>query len=116
MSGRARVLLLDDDENVRVALGAIFENEGYEVLEAATLSEARRLMASTTFDAAVLDRYLGNAHGTDLIAELRSAFPAIVIAIVSGDSATAATADINQTKSDPPSVLLTEFARRFPPR
>ena len=116
MSGRARILLLDDDENVRVALGAILENEGYDVVEAATLSEARQLMGSTRFDAAVLDRYLGNAHGTDLIEELRSAFPSILIAIVSGDRATAATADINQTKSDPPSLLLTEFARRFPPR
>lgn len=113
MSDRKRVLVVEDDENVRTSLAALLQGAGYEVVEANGVDAARKVIASQTLHAAVLDRYLGNLLGTDLIAELRQTQPGIVIAIVSGDPTHVAAADIRMTKSDTPSILLDQLRKRL---
>jgi DNA-binding response OmpR family regulator len=113
MSERPRILIVEDDDNVRLSLVVFLENDGYEVVEASDVAGARHVIESTTVQAAVLDRYLGNVLGTDLIAELRERHPGIVIAVVSGDSSATPGADIRMTKSEHPSFLLRELRRRL---
>lgn len=84
---RARVLLLDDEENVRLSLAMLLEDEGYDVVEAASVPDARAALAeSPAFDVFILDRRVGPDKGTDLIPEARAAAPEAAIIILSGST------------------------------
>ena len=87
MSDRPRVLLLDDEDNVRMSLAMILEDEGYEVVDAASVPEARAaLEESPNFDVVILDRRVGREQGTDLIPEVRRAAPRAAVIILSGST------------------------------
>lgn len=84
---RARVLLLDDEENVRLSLAMLLEDEGYDVVEAASVPEARAALAeSPAFDVFILDRRVGPEKGTDIIPEARRSAPSAAIIILSGST------------------------------
>lgn len=84
---RARVLLLDDEENVRLSLSMLLEDEGYDIIEAASVPEARVALQQTApFDVVILDRRVGSEKGTDLIPEIRRASPATAVIVLSGST------------------------------
>lgn len=64
MSGR--ILLVDDDVAARISFGALLEDEGYDVLEAADLQQARKLLGQQP-DVVLLDLHLGGSLGTELL-------------------------------------------------
>jgi DNA-binding response OmpR family regulator len=71
VSDVARVLIVEDDENLRLALQDNLEAEGYAVRTAATAAEARRVLDLETFDVLVLDIMLPDADGYRLCGEVR---------------------------------------------
>jgi DNA-binding response OmpR family regulator len=71
MSARTRVLIVEDDENLRLALQDNLENEGYEVRTAACADDARKALAAHAFDVIVLDIMLPDADGYRLCGEIR---------------------------------------------
>ncbi|MER3421149.1 MAG: hypothetical protein C4290_11790, partial [Chloroflexota bacterium] len=75
MANVPRILIVDDEPGVAVTLQAVLEQEGYQVMAALTAAEAQRLIASHTFDAALLDVRIDEADGLDLLAELRERQP-----------------------------------------
>lgn len=83
-----RILLVDDNEGVRVSLCAVLEDEGYEVVAAASFLEAKRHLGAegASFAAALLDRHLGDGSGTDLVPVLRAVHPATKLVVLSGSS------------------------------
>ncbi len=76
-----RILICDDEPQIIRALRVYLRNAGYEVLAAATLSEALDVAASGRPDAAIIDVVLPDGSGVDLCAELRSwsTMPIIVL-------------------------------------
>jgi two-component system, NtrC family, response regulator AtoC len=66
----ARVLILEDDDLLRQVTAERLEREGYAVVAAASLAEARRALAQHTPDLAILDIKLPDGEGTELLAEL----------------------------------------------
>ena len=66
-----RVLVVEDDSNLRLALVDNLGDEGHEVTAAATLAEARRALSGGAFDVVVLDLMLPDGDGTALCRELR---------------------------------------------
>jgi DNA-binding NtrC family response regulator len=78
----ARVLLVDDEPNLRRILGTILRPEGYEVSEAESAAEARRAFAAGTWDVIVLDQKLPDGDGTTLLAEMRAADPVVPILLL----------------------------------
>ncbi|MDQ6799572.1 MAG: response regulator [Acidobacteriota bacterium] len=113
MTVPTRILVVEDDENSRKAVSALLEMAGYVVVGAKSLEEARQCIGTDRFEAAVVDRFLGNSVGTDLIGELRAAFPEIVVAVVSGDPDYDTGADITVTKSASPAQLLQALQQRL---
>jgi two-component system response regulator RegA len=67
---RGTLLLADDDNAFRQRLAVTLGRRGFEVTAAASLSEARTLIAELKPDFAVLDLRLGDGNGLDLVAEL----------------------------------------------
>jgi DNA-binding response OmpR family regulator len=71
MSAETRVLIVEDDENLRLALQDNLESEGYHVRTAACADDARKALAAEAFDVIVLDIMLPDSDGYRLCAEIR---------------------------------------------
>jgi two-component system cell cycle sensor histidine kinase/response regulator CckA len=84
--GTERVLLVEDDELVRMAARRILETEGYQVLEAANGAEARALAEGFegTIHLLLTDVVMPRMNGRDLAIALRAARPGIKVVYVSG--------------------------------
>ncbi|HLL06752.1 MAG TPA: response regulator transcription factor [Myxococcaceae bacterium] len=69
----ARVLVVEDDTNLRLTLVDNLEEEGYAVQAASTLAEARARWQATSFDVVVLDIMLPDGDGYTLCRQMRQA-------------------------------------------
>jgi DNA-binding response OmpR family regulator len=77
---QATVLVVDDEPAIRLLCRVNLELEGYRVLEATSLGEARRLLAEGTIAAVLLDMRIGNERGETLLGELReTGVPVVVV-------------------------------------
>ncbi len=87
-----RVLLVEDDRELRRTLREALEVEGHRVAAAASLADARALLAHATAESApqivLLDLGLPDGEGATLLAELRrgAALPVIVISAREGEA------------------------------
>jgi DNA-binding response OmpR family regulator len=72
-------LVVDDDESLRMLCRINLELDGYRVLEASSLEEARQALASGGIDAMLLDLHLGDGDGRDLLAALGSDRPPVAL-------------------------------------
>lgn len=96
-SGRAeRVLVVDDEEQIRRALTSILHARAYEVDCAATAEEALEITASRTPDVVILDLTLPGMSGLEATRELREWYhgPIIVLSVRSGDEDKIAALDL----------------------
>ncbi len=66
----ARILVVDDEESIRLLYGEELAEEGHEVATAATAIEAAEKLAAGTFDLVVLDIKLKNESGLDLLQKI----------------------------------------------
>ena len=77
---RGTVLVVDDDASLRMLCRVNLELDGYEVLEAGTLTEARSHLDSRAVDVLLLDVHVGGENGFDVIETARrSSGPAIAL-------------------------------------
>jgi len=77
------LLLIDDEPNIVKSLGSALASEGFTVASGASLREARALLGQS-FDAALLDVWLPDGSGIDLLGELIAAQPHCVVVMISG--------------------------------
>ena len=64
------VLLVDDEQKIRRTLGQALRADGHDVLDAESVSEARRRLAERNVDVLIVDNLMPDATGLDLIREL----------------------------------------------
>ncbi len=65
----ATILIVDDEQNSRINIGGFLTTRGYEVIEAASLAEAREQLKSGNADIVLLDVELPDGYGPSLLAE-----------------------------------------------
>ena len=53
-----RVLLVDDDDAVRAMMNATLERKGFDVVAAASVTEALRFISTETFDVLITDLHM----------------------------------------------------------
>ena len=70
-----RVLVVDDDEGMRLYLSAILQSASYNVEVAASASEALRLLLSERYDILVTDCQMPNMNGLSLCKHVRLEYP-----------------------------------------
>lgn len=85
---RSRVLVVDDDDQLRELLTLVLESEGYDVRSVATVDGALDEVRSGRPELVVLDVVLGEHDGRTLLAEIRRSGDLPVI-LVSGHGDTA---------------------------
>src|SRR5512136_619606 len=70
---KARILVIDDEENIRKSLKMILEYEGYEFFEAATGEDGLEMLQETVgVDLVLLDIKMPGKSGLEVLAELRT--------------------------------------------
>lgn len=70
---KARILIAEDDANIRQGLAATLESEGYDVVSASDGAQALKLYPQSRYDLVVLDVMMPKASGYDVCRELRAA-------------------------------------------
>jgi len=88
MELRSRILVVEDEPDIRRFVRLTLESEGHEVFEAATLQRGLIEAGSRRPDLAIVDLGLPDGDGVGLIRELRawSAAPVIVLSARSGEA------------------------------
>jgi CheY-like chemotaxis protein len=80
----SKVLLVDDDEVVRVALGGVLEQSGFAVTCAANVVEALKHITAEPYDALLSDLHMpGAGDGLTVISAMRHVNPSAVTLLLS---------------------------------
>jgi two-component system OmpR family response regulator len=80
------VLLVEDDEALRLLCRTVLQLEGYDVVEAQTQREVDDALAESDMRVALLDVHLGDESGIDIARSLRRSHPALPIVLFSGSA------------------------------
>ena len=75
MKERPKVLIIEDNENMRETLADVLEEKGYEVVTAKTALEAAQMAQESFFNIALIDINLPDKTGIDLLRRFREIFP-----------------------------------------
>lgn len=79
-----RVLVVDDEENVRVTTAAILEQEGYDVETAPDGHDALELVERKHIDLVLTDLRMEDMDGITLLHELQTRHPNVVTIVLTG--------------------------------
>ncbi|WP_333573951.1 response regulator [Sphingomonas sp.] len=80
------ILIVDDEDYIRVLASSVLRDEGFDVLEAAGTAEALALAATHDIDVLLTDLHMpGSLNGLELAAEIRATDPLVHVIISSGD-------------------------------
>ena len=97
MTGKARILVVDDERSMQEFLEIFFRSEGYDVVTAGDVESARLHFESDEFDLVVTDVRMPGGSGIDLLHSVREESPDTVVIIMtafaSTDTAIAAVRD-----------------------
>jgi DNA-binding NtrC family response regulator len=77
-----KVLVIDDEENLRSLLARIVQLEGYAVTEAGHARAALKILEQETFQVIITDVKLPDANGVDLTSKIKSLYPATEIIVL----------------------------------
>jgi DNA-binding NtrC family response regulator len=80
----ARVLVLDDEPSIRLLCRVVLELGGFEIVEAASVAEARRALDGV--DVVVLDLNLRGEQSTELVAECQAREPRLPVILLTGSA------------------------------
>jgi CheY-like chemotaxis protein len=113
-----RILVVDDEPDLRFILRRIFEAAGYEVIDAGTGADALACLAGMPPDLVVTDMMMPVMGGRELIARLHGdpATAHIPILAVSGNGEQAGAADAVLPKPYQPGQVLAAAEALLPPK
>ncbi len=69
---RVKILVVDDDDNLRETLSELLEIEGYDVYQAAGAKESLALVANNNFNVILMDYNLVDGTGLDVVQQIRT--------------------------------------------
>ena len=84
MDQTAKILIIDDDANIRKALAAVLEDEGYIVETVDTAKKGIEKTETGFFNLALIDVRLPDMEGVELLPRLRETSPKIRKIIITG--------------------------------
>jgi CheY-like chemotaxis protein len=82
----ARILVIDDEENVREMFSELLARAGHEVVPMANGKDAAKRCAEVAADLVITDILMPDRDGLEAIGELRRCVPDVKIIAISGGS------------------------------
>lgn len=96
MERRQKILVVDDEESIRLTFEIFLSEADYEVKTASNYQEATEVMHGNDFDLIFLDIILRRRSGIDLLREIRKRGVECPVIVITGDpSAQTATEAFN---------------------
>jgi DNA-binding response OmpR family regulator len=84
MTEHLRILVIDDNEDVRTVIQLSLQAEGFEVSVAENGSRAAKVLRACRADVVITDILMPEQDGVETIAQLRAEFPHVKIIAMSG--------------------------------
>jgi signal transduction histidine kinase len=84
LADAARLLVVDDEESLRITTAAIFENEGYVVDTASSGDEAIDLMSKEDYDLVLTDLHMEGGDGLSVLNQIRRHAPLTISVVLTG--------------------------------
>ena len=78
----AKILVVDDSELARTMIADILGSEGHDVIQAADGTQAVGLLDTEAFDAVFTDFHMPGMMGDELVAAIKTRFPALPVVVV----------------------------------
>jgi DNA-binding response OmpR family regulator len=82
----ARILLVDDEADIRLTLGSLLQRDGYAISFAESGEAALRLIDQQEFDLLVIDLNMPGIGGMEVVAAARQYQPDLAIIVLTGHS------------------------------
>ena len=79
-----RVLIVDDEEYIRLSLSELLSYIGFEVATAANGEDALKKLAENRFDMAFMDIKIPGMNGVELLGRVRKAYPDVSVIMMTG--------------------------------
>jgi DNA-binding NtrC family response regulator len=79
-----RILVVDDQADVRAMICIVLRVHGFEIVEAASAAAALKAFEDSTIDIAIVDIFLQGTNGFDLITMMRERAPDMAVVAISG--------------------------------
>ncbi len=80
----ARIMIIDDEEQIRLYLRRILEKDGHEVVDAPDGAVGTKLYREKSADVVILDILMPEKEGLETIIELKRDYPDTKIIAISG--------------------------------
>lgn len=84
LGGEARILVVDDEENLRITTAAILEKDGYVVDVAASGDEAISLLKTVDYDLVLTDLHMEGGDGLSVLNQIRRQSPLTISVVLTG--------------------------------
>ncbi|TES89409.1 MAG: response regulator [Anaerolineales bacterium] len=81
------ILIVDDEENLRITLSRILTKEEFDVTSASNGEEALQFLQAGAYDLAVIDLLMPGMDGMTLLGEIRSLYPEMPVLILTAHAA-----------------------------
>lgn len=82
-----RVLVVDDQSDVRAMISIVLRVNRFEIVEAESAEAALKAFEGGNFDLAIVDIFLQETNGSDLIRTMRERAPDLPVIAISGITA-----------------------------
>ena len=79
-----RVLVVDDDDEIRQIISAALKMQGYDAIDVSNGDEAVRQMSMQSFDLVVCDLFMPDKDGMETMLAIRKTQPLIPIILITG--------------------------------
>lgn len=79
-----RVIIIDDEEDIRIVLKEIFKRAGFEAETASNASEGLDLLREHGAELVVTDVIMPGRNGVDTVYDIRMEFPNTKVIVISG--------------------------------
>lgn len=87
MTPQDTILIVDDEDGLRLSLSFILQKENYRVTTASNAEEALQYLQQSKYDLMFLDLNLPGMSGIDLLVEIHSRFPHLPVLILTAYAA-----------------------------
>src|SRR5256885_868595 len=83
---KTRIMVVDDDANMRDLMNTLLESEGYEVIPAENAAAAQAAFEGPQPDAVLLDLQLPDGHGLDLLPAIKKQWADSEVIVLTGNA------------------------------